>query len=202
MNPVRVVKVGGSLFEWPLLPAALTKWLESQPPAANVLIAGGGALADAIRQADATFHLGDERSHALCLEIMGVTARMLADLLEGRAPLVSDLESIASAPRSTSWFTLDVRGFMLQQEPQLKGDRLPHTWAATSDSIAARVAVALAADELVLLKSSDPPGDNSCAQLAASGFVDQCFPKVAGDFRGAIRLVNLRAIAPALRTAR
>jgi aspartokinase-like uncharacterized kinase len=202
MKPVRVVKVGGSLFHWPLLPRALTNWLEVQPPAANVLIAGGGALADAIRQADASFHLGDERSHARCLEVMGVTARMLAELLKDRAPLVSDLGSIVSAPSSTSWFTLDVRRFMLQQEPQLQGERLPHTWDATSDSIAARVAVALTADELVLLKSCDPPGDYSCAQLAASGIIDQCFPKVAEDFRGAIRLVNLRAMAPALRTAR
>ena len=197
MTPLRVVKVGGSLFHWPLLPRALTTWLKLQPPAANVLIAGGGPLADAIRKADATFHLGDEPSHALCLEIMGVTARMLADLLADHAPLVSDLESLAAPTQSAHWFTLDVRRFMRQLEPQLEGERLPHTWDATSDSIAARVALALDADELVLLKSCDPPADNSYARLAASGFIDQCFSKVAGDFRGAIRLVNLRAQAPA-----
>ena len=58
--PIRVVKVGGSLFGFAGFVAALNEWLAEQPPAVNVLIAGGGKLADVIREADAAWGLGDE----------------------------------------------------------------------------------------------------------------------------------------------
>src|SRR5438552_4053283 len=70
---IRVVKIGGSLFEWPELSAALRRWLFSQPSAFNILIAGGGALADVIRQADRDFSFGDERSHWLCIDALSIS---------------------------------------------------------------------------------------------------------------------------------
>jgi aspartokinase-like uncharacterized kinase len=202
MNSLRVVKVGGSLLDWPLLPRALSTWLDSQPPMTNVFIAGGGPLADSIRQADATFNLGDERSHVLCLEVLGVTARLLGDLLAERARLVSDLESIASAPNSSPWFILDARRFVQQRERQVSGERLPHTWDVTSDSIAVRVAIALAASELVLLKSCDSPTGQALEDLARAGIVDRFFPHAASAFSGTVRLVNLRAVSLAAAVAR
>ena len=40
---LRVIKVGGSLFEYPSLAKALTRWFAQQPPMQNLLITGGGA---------------------------------------------------------------------------------------------------------------------------------------------------------------
>ena len=59
----RVIKVGGSLLDWPPLPRAIGSWLATQPAALNVLICGGGPLAETIRRADRDFRLGDETAH-------------------------------------------------------------------------------------------------------------------------------------------
>ena len=79
--PIRVVKVGGSLFGFTEFVQAWNGWLAEQPPAVNVLIAGGGKLADVIREADAAWGLGEEAAHWLCVDVMGVSARLLATLL-------------------------------------------------------------------------------------------------------------------------
>ena len=71
-------------------------------------------------------------------------------------------------------------------------DALPHDWAVTSDSVAARLAVVAEATELVLLKSaSPPPGD--VAAWAECGYVDAWMPRVLAGTAVRVRAVNLRA---------
>jgi len=198
-RPLRIVKVGGSLFDWPELPQALCQWLAAQSPAHNVLIAGGGALADVIRRADATHRLGEPTAHQLCVELLGVTARILQSLIAERARLMTygELLEAQYAHRLPNCLVLDARTFLTHQELSAPGMPLPHTWDVTSDSIAARIAEVLAADELVLLKSREPPQDSSLAALAADDYVDRYFPAAANGFRGNVRMVNLRAFPEA-----
>ena len=150
--PIRVVKVGGSLFGFAGFVAALNEWLAEQPPAVNVLIAGGGKLADVIREADAAWGLGDEAAHWLCVHVMGVSARLLAALLaESRWEAAWDdlLELLPASDGRQPIVFCPVR-FLREIEASLPPRPLPHSWSVTSDSIAARIA---------------QPGSSRCVQL-------------------------------------
>jgi aspartokinase-like uncharacterized kinase len=201
ISRVRVVKVGGSLFDLQPLRAALSRWLDQQPAAVTVLIAGGGPLADAIRRADQVHGLGEESAHALCIQAMGVTARLLAEMLADRATLATWDELAASIYAARpNCAVLDVPTFIAAADTAGQQPALPHTWEVTSDSIAAAVALALKAHELVLLKSCDPPmgvaseEHHSIASLAAAGYVDGYFPFAVAGYSDRLRFVNLRGL--------
>ncbi len=191
---LRVVKLGGSLLDWAGLPAALRTWITSQPAAHNVLVVGGGRLADVIRAADQTHRLGQEPSHWLCVAAMAVTARLVARLL----PEVDfaerlQLRDLRDGQHRTT--VLDVTDFLRNVEPAAPGTRLPATWDVSSDSIAARLAVVLAADELVLLKSGPPPAGFPFDSAATNGYVDPFFSRLLADLPPT-RAVDLRSVNP------
>ena len=186
LAPVRVVKLGGSLLEWPELGSRLQAWLAVQPRAANVLIVGGGALVDKLRELDAAHKLPAAASHLLAIRAMTVTAALVAELLP-RARLIEAIEQLDRSELA-SWQILDVWRFL--RLDQASPDPLPASWDVTSDSIAARVALALEADELVLLKSALPAGPENLESLARAGYVDAYFPRAAQSLR--VRCVNLR----------
>jgi hypothetical protein len=68
---------------------------------------------------------------------------------------------------------------------------LPASWNVTTDSIAARAAVLLRADELVLLKSTLPSRKIPLRELSDTGYLDSHFPVCAKSV-AYIRVVNLR----------
>src|SRR4051794_19892489 len=180
---IRVIKLGGSLLDWPQFSAAVRQWLPKQPAALNVVLPGGGALAETIRRADRDFALGDERSHWLCIDALSISAKILAAALP-EFPLVlgyADLQ-LRSATQDVGGVIYDPREFLVEHESGLPGRKLPHDWTVTSDSIAARLAEAMPADELALLKPSDPP-PGTVTDLAIAGYVDRYFPSAAAKLR-------------------
>jgi aspartokinase-like uncharacterized kinase len=196
MMPLRrVVKVGGSLLGWDGLPGALEQWRKRQVHATglhvtDVLIAGGGEFADAVRRADTAQGLGEEASHWLCVDALSVTARLLGGI--AKLPVVADPEKLSY----TTPAVFDPAPFLRTTEPFLPPAALPHSWAVTSDSIAARIAVWMEAHELVLLKSSLPMAADELG-AAAEGYVDAYFPTIfptttALGFKE-VRCVNLRS---------
>ena len=206
---LRVVKLGGSLLDFDGLVETLRTWLAGQPAMTTVMVVGGGSLADAIRDARARHSLDDEAAHWLCIRLLGVTAELVARLLP-EARLIRRLEerfvartSVRSGglksalqqegdPRSrdAGLWILEPEAFLRDEELRLGANPLPHTWDVTSDSIAARLATTLQAQELVLLKSRLPDGAD-LDEAVQSGYVDAYFARAV---RGvpAVRCVNLR----------
>lgn len=195
---IRVIKVGGSLFDLPDLAERLRSLLSRLSLATNVLVAGGGALADAIEQAQRRHDINDEAAHWLCISTLNTSAAWLHAILP-EASLTEDAGVVLTAAAPSNWILQVER---LLRSP-LSGDairQLPHDWSVTTDSIAAAVAVELGAEELLLVKSADfspppnPPRLCCLAEAAQQGIVDGYFPTAAAGI-GKLRWINLRSDA-------
>jgi len=154
----RVVKVGGSLLAVGELGSKLSTWFAANFDMQNIIVVGGGEFVDLVRMKQQTQSLSDEQSHQLACRSMSLTARIVASLVDAefheRYEQLADSESAVVVFDSCEW--------ILQQE------NVPASWDFTSDSIAARLACSLDADELVLIKSR-------MGLVDEPDFVDACF---------------------------
>ena len=66
----RVIKLGGSLLDAADGPTRFAVGWHRQPPMRNVLIVGGGALADAVRRWDRIHRLSPSDAHWLAIGVM------------------------------------------------------------------------------------------------------------------------------------
>ncbi|HEY1377739.1 MAG TPA: hypothetical protein VGF55_13150 [Gemmataceae bacterium] len=191
-----VVKVGGSLADWPDLGPHLRRWLDRHALAETVLVPGGGPAADVVRNLDRTHQFGAEAAHWLALRAMTLMAEFLDELLRDAG--VTNTELSDGADLAAAWGrgrlpVVDAFAFCTADEA--RPGALPHTWVVTSDSVAARVAVVVGAAEVVLLKSAAPPGDD-VADWVAAGYVDEWLPRVLGGTAVGVRAVDLRGWGP------
>ncbi|HEY7309439.1 MAG TPA: hypothetical protein VH643_08790 [Gemmataceae bacterium] len=189
-----VVKVGGSLYEWPHLRKRLRSWLvaEWNSGFGVVLVPGGGRTADAVRELDRLHQLGEETSHWLALRALSLNAHFLASLLPF-ARVIEDVEDVEE-----TWFAgqtpvLDVHAFARADEG--RAGCLPASWSVTSDSLAARVALAAKSRCLVLLKSTTIPPSMDWSEAGRLGLVDAMFAEIlrAAPRPFYVHAVNLRA---------
>jgi 5-(aminomethyl)-3-furanmethanol phosphate kinase len=182
-----VVKLGGSLFDWPDLRPRLTAWLRQLGAGRVLLVPGGGQAAEAIRRLDRVHQLGADASHWLAIQAMSLHANFLQELLPG-AEIVPDPCCLACA---SGWFVLDALPFFRADESS--ADRLPRGWHVTSDSLAVRAAVRVNARELVLLKSV-AWHDDDWADAVRAGVVDGYFLEALKQASPqlTVRIVKLR----------
>jgi len=193
---IRVVKVGGSLFDLPDLGQRLRQWLAAQPPAHNVLLAGGGPLVEQIRTWHADEPIEDAAAHWMCVDLLTVTAHMLHAWMP-EIPLVEDDCLLCQRVGEPGATIFGPAPWMRHSEPGLPGTWLPSSWETTSDSIAGRLAAALVADEFVLMKSALPRRRTSreLSAMAAAGYIDSVLAQMAPELPPT-RLVNMRSWPP------
>jgi aspartokinase-like uncharacterized kinase len=195
VSKLTIIKVGGSLFDWHELPARMAAFLVAggaiKRAERTILIAGGGPVADVVRRLDRIHGVGDVVAHRLALEALDLTALFLASLIPG-AVLVDGSENLVSTWNSGYSPVLSPRQILIEFEQSGKGS-LPATWDVTSDSIAARIAVHLRADRLVLLKSASVPAGTSREDAARLGLVDPMLPVVARALPR-VEYLNLREL--------
>jgi aspartokinase-like uncharacterized kinase len=179
-----VVKVGGSLFDWPEFPEQLRAFLHSLDSEPILLVPGGGKLAEVIREYDALFQLGEETSHWLAIETLSLQAQILNCLLP-------EWEIIEQLSELKSRAILNPLPLMRAEERQ--PNPLPHCWDVTSDSLALRVAQRLGAQRLILLKSvSLPETVSDWSRASELGLVDRHFPNLLRQGSCSVEWVNLR----------
>ncbi len=183
-------KLGGSLFDLPDLAERLRRLWRERPEGAPLLIVGGGAAADVVRDWDQTFQLSPETAHWLAIDSLDLSASLLLRLMP-ELQLVRNRKQLELAHAEGRPALLCVVCFVKWLETQ--PGRLPHRWDVTSDSIAAAAAVAWEAAELVLLKSCDILGSTDLNGLAMDGLVDSYFPTAAAGLP-LISWQNLRSI--------
>jgi len=188
-QPLLVIKLGGSLLSQPGWPQGIAELVREivapskESPAAAaacepadspaLLVVGGGSVVEGLRQIDAASPQPAALMHALAIEMMGITARLVA--------------ANTGLPLVAAWPTAKARGACLLDVPRWLAENqrlstLPVGWEVTSDSIAAHVAAAYGG-KLLLVKSLPPPSfpssQNQLEELAASGWVDSYFPTAA-----------------------
>ena len=188
LRPPMVVKVGGSLFNWPELKQRLQQYVATLAGKTVVLIPGGGKAADVVRDLDRTHGLGEEPAHWLALHALTVNAHFLSELLSG-VRVVEGLNASRSAWRRGGLTVLDP--FRFARGDESRPDHLPHAWDATSDSLAARVARVAEAERLILLKSASMPSGCDWAAAAKSGYVDPLFPAAVSGAAFTVDAINL-----------
>jgi aspartokinase-like uncharacterized kinase len=151
-----------------------------------LVVPGGAAFADAVRDHDSRFDLRAETAHRMAILGMEQFGWLLCDLIPGAVPC-TDLGAGRAAGSRGATPVLLPAGL-------LAADPLPASWTVTSDSIAAWVAGAANAARMVLVKPVEglyrdrPPGGEplgrvsvvELAELRAAGRaagVDQHLPE-------------------------
>lgn len=174
-----LLKIGGSLLRHPGLADRLRELLAARPEIRPLLIVGGGAAADIVREWHRTQQLSDEQAHQLAIAAMQLNEALLQELLP-ELRLVRSAAQLDAALRA-GVPPLACMSCLIKWGESRGWPPVPRSWDVTSDSLAAWLATGLQATELVLAKSCPAPQPATLATAVERGLVDPYFPvAVAG----------------------
>lgn len=145
-NGMSVIKVGGALAA---IPHALDRVCVELTRASRdhrlLVVPGGGPFADAVREFEHRVGMSSDAAHWMAILAMDQFAHVLVGRISG-AVLVEEPGTIGETVAAGRAAVLAPSRWMRS------ADVFPHSWEATSDSIAAFVAGALDAARLILIK--------------------------------------------------
>jgi 5-(aminomethyl)-3-furanmethanol phosphate kinase len=171
-----VIKAGGALMRDPeAFGIAATRLGQLRRDARVVLVPGGGPFADAVRDADRKLGLGNDVAHWMAVMAMDQYAHVLGARI-ARGVVVRNPARIGAAHAAGRVPVLAPYRWLRRADP------VSHSWDATSDSIAAWIAIALGAAHLVLLKP---------AAAALRDVTDAQFDCVLASAKSAAPLVTI-----------
>jgi 5-(aminomethyl)-3-furanmethanol phosphate kinase len=164
-----VIKVGGSLLESGRLRGVLDVIAGAR--ILVVVVPGGGPFADSVRDLQRRMNFNDAVAHRLALLSMQQMGELMVSQKKGWTMVhaLDDLADVIALGDVPVWAP-----FRLIAEDEA----FPASWAATSDSVAARLAELLGGAPLALIKSIDVEGDVTADDLARQGVVDSVFPSI------------------------
>ena len=177
-----VIKLGGSLVKANTLQHCLCRITEQYQGRAVVLVVGGGDFAEQVRIAQQQWQFDDYTAHAMALLAM----QQMAWLVKGLQPDFVIADSVHAIQQHCGQHIV----IWSPDLHELDKADIPASWNITSDSLAAWLANALLADELILIKSAVINPQLSLAQLAEHGIIDQAFCDYVANASFAIRIVN------------
>jgi aspartokinase-like uncharacterized kinase len=166
-----VIKVGGSLGRWRGLGTLLDSIARWRGKTRVLMIPGGGAFADLVREEDRRLGLSESTAHKMAILAMDQYGLLLCDLASQAVP-VSRLGEAGTVLRSGRLPIFLPSWYLSRHDP------FDPSWDVTSDSIAAFVAGLVRADALLLLKrvdgifARDPKIDPAAPLLPYVGWSD------------------------------
>ncbi len=188
IGPV-VLKLGGSLLAIPDLINLLEAVIDRLRPSPVLIVPGGGAAADVIRDLDRKLQLSPEKAHRDAIAAMSYNAALLCRLNKSLR-LVRNYDEAKRVWSEGHSAVLDADSFFFSQPDHNNEDSLPASWDITSDSIAGWTARQWQADRIILAKSCDAPETNLSA-LCQLGMIDRAFATSVGHVR--TEWLNLRS---------
>ncbi len=178
-----IVKLGGSLSQSDALIKCLNSLEQNYQGRAVVIVPGGGGFADQVRLAQQRWQFDDKTAHSMAILAM-----------QQMALLIKGLKSDFSIARSVT----DIRRQLHRQKiviwspdiVELECAAIQASWDITSDSLAAWLAKALSATELILVKSANIDANLRLQQLAKQNIVDKGFCDFVRQATFKIQVIN------------
>jgi aspartokinase-like uncharacterized kinase len=159
-----VVKLGGSTAGGAEMDDWISALAGSNLPL--VIVPGGGAFADQVRQAQGRLGFSDRAAHAMAILAMDQFGYVILDREERlvSARSLDDLQCALQGGRNPVW---------LPSSATIPEPDIPASWEVTSDSIAAWLAGRIGADALLLIKQTATiPDATGIDGLTAGGVID------------------------------
>lgn len=201
---LQVMKLGGSLLSFPNLAEQLAVWWDILAPQRQssegsrwLVVVGGGAIVDTVRNWERLHPLTSRDSHQLALAGMTVTAQLVARLMNWPLAVMPTLgglvdavgtateppplpaANVASWIKDLSQWSAD-RPLVVDVSSAAAADpNLPESWDLTSDSLSLWLAQLVGARSLVLLKAVSPlETPVKLGKICGLGWVDAYFSRM------------------------